>query len=295
MPSVRSAHLRVPVLALALVAGAVPGVPAAAQDASPIPGPDAAPVVRGVGCDALAAGGPIALAAEVAPGTPLILELCADPATGYRWSDPVAADPAVAEVAGWVYLAPADAPAGAPGRERILVRPRLPGVTVVTTTYARPWEVAAEDAPRVELSVTVGDSAHPAVAASPGPVRDAAGVRVELGAIELLLPPGSRVRITTPWTELAGEDPPFIETTRLREDLRWWIRAEVRLPGGAEERLKVVLLDPGAAVRGVDAQDLPRWGHEVRRTTDRWTVPLGDRDLSIEPTDDGSVLLLAIE
>lgn len=161
------------VLALAAAAFTAAG-PAAAQDASPAPA-DAPPSAHvALDCAAFVRDAAAGATVAVALGGPVLVELCAEPATGYRWSAPVVADPAIVAVRAWTYATVADARAGAAGTERFLLHATAAGSTTVTFSYDRPWAGGDVGARVAIVAVTVA-AASALPTASPAIPREAAG------------------------------------------------------------------------------------------------------------------------
>jgi len=125
------------------------------------------------GCDAFVRDAAAGASAEVAVGAPLLVTLCAQPATGYRWSPPVVADPGVAAVRSWAYTPPADPLPGASGVERFLLVGTAPGTTTLTFSYDRPW-AGGDTGARVATVALVVRAGDVTPAASAGPDRAAA-------------------------------------------------------------------------------------------------------------------------
>jgi len=150
------------VLMASALLGAALVAPVAAQ--SPAPGlPPAAAAVT-IDCDAFMAA-PNATAAVDAPtGSAVIVSLCSNPSTGFRWDDPVSSDPSIASVGGWTYVAPADeALPGAGGTEVLTLVAGATGHATVTASYGQPWEGGQKDAWTLTLDVVVRDAVPVAI------------------------------------------------------------------------------------------------------------------------------------
>lgn len=92
---------------------------------------------------------------EVAAGDMIVVSLCSNPTTGFRWGDPVVSDSAVVEVDSWVYESPASDMMGASGTEHIVLHALSAGTATVSGSYGRPWEGGEQGVWTVELSITV--------------------------------------------------------------------------------------------------------------------------------------------
>ena len=148
-------------LILTALLGAVLAAPAAAQSPAP-PVPAAAAVT--IDCDAFMAT-PNATAAVDAPaGSAVIVSLCSNPSTGFRWEDPVSSDPSIASVGGWTYVAPADAAQpGAGGTEVLTLVAGATGHATVTASYGQPWDGGQKGAWTLTLDVVVRDAVPVAI------------------------------------------------------------------------------------------------------------------------------------
>lgn len=92
---------------------------------------------------------------EVAAGDMVVVSLCSNPTTGFRWADPVVSDSAVVEVDSWVYEAPSGDMMGASGTEHVVLHALAAGSATVSGSYGRPWEGGEQGVWTVELSITV--------------------------------------------------------------------------------------------------------------------------------------------
>ncbi|MFN8621963.1 MAG: protease inhibitor I42 family protein [Chloroflexota bacterium] len=161
-------------LSVAVLAATVVAVPSLAQSpaASPGPSPSAAPATSPVASPAPAAVQPVAgrasasckafesasaqtVAVDIAQGYAATVRLCSNPTTGFRWSDPVSADPTIATVSGWTFEAPSKPIPGAPGVEALTVNGLAVGHTQVTASYDQPWDGGTKGAWTVTIEVTV--------------------------------------------------------------------------------------------------------------------------------------------
>jgi predicted secreted protein len=147
------------VLATGLVAG--PASASSHEDPAGTPGQ----VVVDIDCDAFTADPAAVRSVDVAAGSSVLLSLCSNPSTGYRWSEPASSDPVVASVGGWTYAAPDNwtyaAPdnelLGASGTEHVTVVANGPGSAVISASYDQPWEGGAAGDWTVSLTVNVRD------------------------------------------------------------------------------------------------------------------------------------------
>ena len=144
-------------LIVAALLGAVVAAPADAQSPAPAALSPAAAVT--IDCDAFTAT-PNATAAVDAPaGSAVIVSLCSNPSTGFRWEDPVSSDPSIAGVGGWTYVAPADASQpGAAGTEELTFVAGATGHATVTASYGQPWDGGQKDAWTLTLDIAVRDA-----------------------------------------------------------------------------------------------------------------------------------------
>ncbi len=117
-----------------------------------------------IDCDAFMAT-PNATAAVDAPaGSAVIVSLCSNPSTGFRWEDPVSSDPSIASVGGWTYVAPADAAQpGAGGTEVLTLVAGATGHASVTATYGQPWDGGQKGAWTLALDVVVREAVPVAI------------------------------------------------------------------------------------------------------------------------------------
>jgi inhibitor of cysteine peptidase len=141
---------------LSVVAGLTTAVAAVAADEPPPLWPDA--MVVSVDCASFAAEPSVTRSVAVEPGSSIVLSLCSSPTTGYRWTEPVSSDPAIAYVGGWSYTAPESDLLGAPGAELVTIAARAPGTAVVSASYGQPWDGGDKGAWSIELTVEVSDA-----------------------------------------------------------------------------------------------------------------------------------------
>jgi predicted secreted protein len=203
---VMSRSLRASLMVTALL-GAALAVPATAQS----PGPDVPPAAAAVtiDCDAFMAT-PAATAAVDAPvGGSVIVSLCSNPSTGFRWEDPVSSDPSIASVGGWSYVAPADAAQpGAGGTEVLTLVAGATGHATVTASYDQPWEGGTKGGWTLTLDVVVRDAVPVAIECAAFETGSAASASVNA-------PAGSVVVLTVcsnastgyTWTAASTSDP----------------------------------------------------------------------------------------
>lgn len=187
--------------------------PASAQSpgVDGLPGPTIPPPAAAVtiDCDAFTAT-PNATAAVDAPaGSAVIVSLCSNPSTGFRWEDPVSSDPSIVSLGGWTYVAPADATQpGAGGTEVLTLVAGATGHATVTASYGQPWEGGQKDAWALTLDVVVRDAVPVAIDCS---AFDSGMVATEF----VNAPVGSAVVLTIcsnastgfTWTAASSSDP----------------------------------------------------------------------------------------
>jgi len=152
--------LLVAALLLGLLA---PGVSATDDPFPDLPAPSA---TVDVPCAPAADGSAEEHAVSVDAGATVLLRLCVQPSTGYRWSDPIVTDPAILAPRGWTFAGPPDDVPGAPGAEELLFLAGAPGVARVFVAEVRPWEGTLPGSRVVTLAVTVagdGPAASPPV------------------------------------------------------------------------------------------------------------------------------------
>lgn len=187
--------------------GAALVAPAAAQ--SPAPDLPAAAAAVTIDCDAFMAT-PNATAAVDAPaGGAVVVSLCSNPSTGFRWEEPASSDPSIASVGGWTYVAPADATlVGAAGAEVLTLIAGTTGHATVTASYSQPWDGGQKDAWTLTLDVVVRD-------AVPVVIDCAAFENATAATASVDAPAGSAVVLTVcsnastgfTWTTATSSDP----------------------------------------------------------------------------------------
>jgi inhibitor of cysteine peptidase len=233
------------IVSLLLAAGLM-AIPVAAESDEGVAMPDGATTVS-VFCDAFAAQPAVVEAVTVALGTPVVLSLCSNPSTGYRWSEPESSDPAVASVGGWAYSEPESDLLGAAGAEHVTIATNAPGSAVITASYDQPWEGGEKGAWTIEVNVEVIEAsvlvigcdqfeASPAVVSS---VDLAAGTSLVLS---LCSNPGTGFR----WTEPASSDPSVASVSAWAYEAPQAAEGVVGAPG--TENVTITGNAPGSAV-----------------------------------------------
>lgn len=146
-----------PVLIATALLGAALVAPVAAQ--SPAPAAPAPAAAVTIDCDAFAATPDATAAVDAPAGSAVIVSLCSNPTTGYRWGEPVSSDPSIASLGGWAYVPPADASvAGAAGTEVLTLIAGATGHATVSASYGQPWDGGQQDAWTLTLDVVVRDA-----------------------------------------------------------------------------------------------------------------------------------------
>jgi inhibitor of cysteine peptidase len=198
--SLSAVLLSTAVLAVALVS------PVAAQ--SPAPDAPAAAAAVTIDCDAFAATPQATASVDAPAGSAVIVNLCSNPTTGFRWDDPVSSDPSIVSVGGWTYQAPAADAAGAPGTEVLTLVAGMTGKATVTASYGQPWDGGQKDAWTLTLDVVVRDAVPVAIDCAAFENATAATASVDA-------PAGSAVVLTVcsnastgfTWTTASSSDP----------------------------------------------------------------------------------------
>jgi predicted secreted protein len=110
-----------------------------------------------IDCDAFGATPDAVASVDASVGDTLVVTLCSNPSTGFRWSDPVSSDPGVASVTGWSFAPPQaeTGMVGAPGAEVLAIAANAAGSAVVSASYDQPWDGGEKGAWTLELTVTV--------------------------------------------------------------------------------------------------------------------------------------------
>lgn len=190
------------VLATGLVAG--PTAASTHEEEAGMPGE----TVVSIDCDAFAAGPAAVESVNVAAGSSIVLSLCSNPTTGYRWSEPVSSDPAVASVGGWIYAAPESDLLGASGNEHVTIVANAAGSAVITASYDQPWEGGAKGDWTVALTVNVRDASALLIGCEEFEAEPAAVRSVDLAAgTSLVLSLCSNPTTGYRWSEPVSSDP----------------------------------------------------------------------------------------
>jgi predicted secreted protein len=259
-----SRSLRAVLVATALL-GAMSVAPTTAQSPSPAV-PDAAAAVT-IDCDAFTAT-PRATAAVDAPaGSSVIVSLCSNPSTGFRWDVPVSSDPSVASVGGWTYQAPTDdARPGAGGTEVLTLVAGTTGHATVTASYSQPWDGGQKGAWTVTLEVIVRDAVPVAIDCSAFDASTAATASVDA-------PIGSAVVLTVCsnastgyiWTAASSSDPAVAVPGE-------WVSvaASEPMPGAAGSQVLTIAADSAGTAVISASYDRPWEGGEKGA----WTLEL---------------------
>jgi inhibitor of cysteine peptidase len=190
---------------LVLAAGLVAGPAAASShEEGMMPGES----IVSFDCETLATSPAAVDSVDVAAGSSVVLSLCSNPTTGYRWSEPASSDPSVASVGGWIYAAPESDLLGASGNEHVTIVANAPGSAVITASYDQPWEGGAKGDWTVELTVNVLDASTLLVGCEEFEAEPAAVRSVDLTAgTSLVLSLCSNPTTGFRWSEPASSDP----------------------------------------------------------------------------------------
>lgn len=168
----------------------------------------AAPKTISVSCETFTNDGAVSETVTVASGTPVVLSLCSNPTTGYRWSEPVSSDPAVASVSGWVYEAPSGGRVGASGNEHLTITTSAPGSAVITASYGQPWEGGTTSDWGIEVTVQVRDANQLAIGCDEFQATPDMTTSVDLAAgSSLVLSLCSNPSTGFRWSDAASSDP----------------------------------------------------------------------------------------
>ena len=108
-----------------------------------------------ISCDSFAEQPHAVQEVSIAAGQAVVLQLCANPTTGYSWGDATSSDDSVASAGSWTYEAPAAGMMGAPGTDNLVITGHSSGTAQITASYGQPWEGGAKGDWTVELTVTV--------------------------------------------------------------------------------------------------------------------------------------------
>jgi inhibitor of cysteine peptidase len=103
----------------------------------------AAKVPIDVGCEEFqkqAGSASISRKATLGVGETLMVNLCSNPSTGFKWEKASIADGAVLEEVGQEYVEPSANVVGGAGKERWTFKALKKGLTTVSMKYSRPWE-----------------------------------------------------------------------------------------------------------------------------------------------------------
>lgn len=150
-----SRSLATAVAITALLGAAVPATVAAQSPAPAGPTPAAAVTID---CDAFQATPQATASVDAPAGSAVVVRLCSNPTTGYRWEDPTSSDASIVSVGGWSYEAPSGDALGASGVETLTLVAGATGHATVTASYGQPWEGGAKDAWTLSLDVVVRDA-----------------------------------------------------------------------------------------------------------------------------------------
>lgn len=168
----------------------------------------AAPRTITVSCQTFTNDGAVSETVTVASGTSVLLSLCSNPTTGYRWSEAVSSDPAVASVSGWVYEAPSGDRLGASGNEHLTITTSAPGSVVITASYGQPWEGGATSGWSIELTLQVSDASQLAIGCDEFQATPDMTTSVDLAAgSSLVLSLCSNPSTGFRWSDAASSDP----------------------------------------------------------------------------------------
>jgi inhibitor of cysteine peptidase len=109
----------------------------------------------GVGYDEFSQGKNISKQITIAEGTELIVNLAANPSTGYSWTQAAIGTPAVLTQADNKYVAADGKAVGATGTQVWTFKASAKGTTTVKMDYSRPWEGGEKAEWTFTLTVTV--------------------------------------------------------------------------------------------------------------------------------------------
>ena len=109
----------------------------------------------GVGYDEFSQGKKISKQISIAEGTELVVDLAANPSTGFSWTQAAIATPAVLSQVDSKYVAPETAALGATGRQALTFKGSTKGTTTVRMDYSRPWEGGEKAEWTFALTVTI--------------------------------------------------------------------------------------------------------------------------------------------
>jgi inhibitor of cysteine peptidase len=134
-------------------------LPAAVGAQSPAPAEPTPAAAVTIDCDAFQATPQATASVDAPAGSAVIVGLCSNPSTGYRWEDPASSDPSIVSVGGWTYEPPpGDAAPGAGGTETLTLVTGATGHATVSASYGQPWEGGEKAAWTLTLDVVVRDA-----------------------------------------------------------------------------------------------------------------------------------------
>lgn len=184
-------------------------LPAAVGAQSPTPAAPTSAAAVTIDCDAFQATPQATASVDAPAGSAVIVSLCSNPTTGYRWEDPVSSDTSIVSIGGWTYEPPAgDAAPGAGGVETLTLVTGATGHATVSASYGQPWEGGEKDAWTLTLDVVVRDAVPVAMDCAAFESGTAATASVEA-------PVGSAVVLTVcsnastgySWSSASSSDP----------------------------------------------------------------------------------------
>jgi inhibitor of cysteine peptidase len=91
----------------------------------------------------------------ISKGAELIIDLAANPSTGFSWGEATVADPDTMQQKESRYVAPAGGAPGAAGSQVWTFTAAEKGTTTVKMQYSRPWEGGEQAEWTFEIAVTV--------------------------------------------------------------------------------------------------------------------------------------------
>jgi len=129
----------------------------ATPEMPPLNPPSHPPVMIELSCDDFTAQKNIPRDVEVNLRASIVLSLCANPSTGYQWSQTAEiGDASVISQYEHNYVAPQDEQlVGAPGKDVYTFQTLATGTTTITLRYNRPWEATADGEWTYTMNVTV--------------------------------------------------------------------------------------------------------------------------------------------
>ncbi|MFN8518748.1 MAG: protease inhibitor I42 family protein [Chloroflexota bacterium] len=251
---------RATTLVVSALLGAALATPAAAQSSFP-----AAAVT--IDCDAFGATPDATAAVDAPAGGSVIVSLCSNPSTGYRWAEPVSSDPSIASVGGWAYEAPADASApGAGGTEVFTLVAGATGHATVTSSYDQPWAGGDQGAWTLTLDVVVRDAVSVAIpcAAFSADSVTTASVEAPVGSV-VVLTVCSNASTGFTWTTATSSDPAVAVPGE-------WVSIDPTepMPGAAGTQVLTIAADAAGSAVIAASYDRPWEGGEKGA----WTLAL---------------------